>query len=174
MKQIQKNSMYLSLTCWALLIIIPLGVIIKWMFFAPKPYIVSDLVDPTNASWPPMLRLLGFCASMVGQVPVLISLFVLEALFKNYQNGEVFSATNAIYYRRLGFLFLLDAFFIQALSETLQVLAATLTNAPGHRYLFVSFGTPNLVSLFYGVVVIVISSVMLEASKIYEESNLTV
>lgn len=47
-------------------------------------------------------------------------------------------------------------------------------NPPGHRYLSISFGTPNLSSLFYGVLVIVVSWVMREASELHDEHTFTI
>jgi hypothetical protein len=154
---------------------------IQWIFISTKTsgfgktiQTPEGYINLSNVSWTPMLQLLGFSADMVGILPFLISLFVLKAIFKNYQDGEVFSVRNAILYRRLGTLFLIDALLIKSLSQTLMVLAVTFTSPPGHRYLSVSFGMPNLTSLFYGILVIIVSWVMLEASKLHDEQKFTI
>ena len=115
--------------------------------------------------------LLGFTADIISFSPIFISTFILRAIFKNYQKGEVFSVRNAILYRRLGVVFLLEGLLTKSLSETVMGLAITLNNPPGHRYLTVSFGTQNLTILFYGIIVIIISWVMLEASRLHDEQK---
>jgi hypothetical protein len=191
MNRIQKISSYLLLIFGVLLIAVPLLSIIQWIFISTKTSDVSGVinffgifektiqtpegyVNLSNVSWTPMLQLLGFSADIIGLLPFLISLFVLRVIFKNYQKGEIFSVRNAILYRRLGALFLLDALLIKSLSQTLMVLAVTFTSPPGHRYLTVSFGTPHLTSLFYGILVIIVSWVMLEASKLHDEQKFTI
>lgn len=191
MNRIQKISSYLLVIFRGLLIIIPVLFIIQWFFISTTKSDISNAlnffgifektiqtpegyINLNTVAWTPILKLLGFSAGMIGVLPFLISLFVLKAIFANYQRGEIFSVKNAILYRKLGILFLLDALLIKSLSQTLMVLAVTFTNSPGHRYLTVSFGAPNLTSLFYGMLVLLVSWVMLEASKIYEENKFTV
>lgn len=192
MDKIQKTSRYLGFVFNALLIIIPFLCVIEWTFFKPalgerdtSKHVVGFLFEKTIdtpeghvnvnlVQWTPSLKCLAFGADFLGLLPFLLSLLVLKALFKNYQNGLVFSIKNAIYYRRLGILFLLNAFIIQPLSHTLMVLAVTANYPPGHRYLTISFGTPNLSALFYGFLVVFVSWVMYEASKLYEEQQFTI
>jgi hypothetical protein len=107
-------------------------------------------------------------------LPFLLSLLVLKSIFKNYQQGEIFSTANALHYKKLGWLFFLDALLIKSLSNTLLVLAVTLTNPPGHRWITISYGTPNLKALFCGMLVIIISWVMLEASKLHDDQQFTI
>ncbi len=131
-------------------------------------------VNLSTVPWAPMLKLLGFCADLIGAAPFIISLFFLKKLFSYYRDGEFFTRKNAIIYRKLGFLYFIDALFIKSLSQTLMILAVTMTNPPGDRYLSISFGTPNLSSLFYGTLVVIVSWVMLEASKLHDEHKFTI
>ena len=191
MNRIQKISAYLLFTFNVLLIAVPLLSIIQWIFISTKTSDVSGVinffgifektiqtpegyVNLSSVSWTPLLQLLGFSTDIIGLLPFLISLFILKAIFKNYQKGEIFSVRNAIQYQRLGALFLLDALLIKSLSQTLMVLTVTFTNPPGHRYLTISFGTPNLTALFYGILVIIVSWVMLEASRLHDEQKFTI
>ncbi|ETZ04730.1 hypothetical protein K737_300856 [Holospora undulata HU1] len=80
-------------------------------------------------------------------------------------------------YRKLGMLYLMDlidALFIKSFSQTLMILAVTMTSPLGSRYLSISFGTPNLSSLFYGVLVIIVSWIMSEANKLRDEHKFTI
>lgn len=191
MDRIQKVSSYLLIVFNILLIALPLLVFIQWFFMEVKTSDVSPFINffgllertvPTpegivNLStipWTPLLKFLGFSADILNLIPLILSLFVLKFIFKNYQKGEVFSTANAMQYRRLGWLFVLNALFIKSLSNTFLVLAVTLTNPPGHRYITVSFGTPNMTALFCGILVIVISWVMLEASKLHDDQQFTI
>jgi hypothetical protein len=71
----------------------------------------------------------------------------------------------------LGWIIITNALLISTLSDTLLVLAATLGNPPGQRYLTVTFGSSNLTILFLGVLIVAISKVMLEATKTIIKNN---
>ena len=163
----------------------------QWILLSPKTADVSNIinffgilektiqtpegyVNLSMVSWTPLLKLFGFCADLIGVLPFLVSLFFLKRLFSHYRDGEIFTRRNAILYRKLGVLYLMDALFIKSLSQTLMILAVTMSNSPGHRYLSISFGSPNLSSLFYGALVIIVSWVMLEASKLHDEHKFTI
>lgn len=191
MTQIQKVSSHFLNGFNVLLMGIPLLVAIQWVFIKTKTMDVGGFINffgllervietpegPANLStlqWTPFLKLLGMGADILGLLPFLLSLFVLKALFRNYQAGEIFSPINANHYKKLGWLFFLDALLVKSLSHSLMVLAVTLTYPPGHRYLVLSYGIPNLKALFCGVLVLVISWVMGEASKLHDEHRFTI
>jgi hypothetical protein len=90
---------------------------------------------------------------------------------KNYQKGDVFSGINARYFRQIGWMFIFYGLVSKTLHDSLMTLATTLNNAPGERQISLGFGSPNLEALFCGAVVIVISWVMLEASKLHDEQK---
>ena len=191
MNKIQRISSYLVLVFNSLMALFSASLILSWIFISTQTISGSVIcgffgklenmiktpegdVDLRTVAWTPMLRLLGFCADIIGDLPFLISLFFLKTLFSRYKKGEIFSQRNARLYRNLGVLYVADALLIKSLSQTLMVLAVTLTNPPGHRYLSISFGTPNLPSLFYGALAMIISWVMLEASKLQDEHKFTI
>jgi len=191
MSKIQKVSAYLLVIFNILLISVPLLIVIQWVFIAAK---VTDAIAVINffglleksiqtpdgyinlsmVPWTPFSKMLGFSADILGLLPFMFSLFILKSIFRNYKKGEIFSTVNALHYKRLGWVLLADALIVKSLSNTLLVLAVTLTNPPGHRYINIHFGTPNLKALFFGVLLIVISWVMLEASKLHDEQTLTI
>jgi hypothetical protein len=191
MNKIQKISSYIVLILKILMIFFPCFIILTWFFISNKPtqgslitgffatlentiHTPHGAIDLHTVAWTPMLKLLGCCADVIGNLPFLVSLFFLKALFSHYQKGDIFSQRNPILYRYLGALYVADALFIKSLSQTLMGLAVTLTYPPGHRYLTISLGTPNLSSLFYGMLVIIVSWVMLEASKLHDEHKFTI
>ena len=191
MDKIQRISRLFVKLFYALIITTPLFLVLQWAYVDAAPGFIRDAltsigtiprmvqtpegaVNLTTLTWTPLLKLLGFCADFVDSLAYLLSLFVLKTLFSWYAKGDIFSAQNARQYRRLGLLYVAHALLMQPLGETLLILAVTATNAPGHRYVSVSFGTPNLSSLFYGGLIILVSWVMLEASKMSQENALTI
>lgn len=191
MTKIQKASTCLLMLLNLLLIIIPIYLILNWILMdVPKEAIPSVLAFMKNLNesvqtlegsvyfntiqWTSLSQLLGFSADILGALPFLGSLLILRAIFKNYQKREIFTVANARNYKRLGIVLLLDALLINPISHMLLILAVTLTQSSGHRYLEVSLGNPNIEGVFAGVVVILISWVMLEASKLHEDQKFTI
>ncbi|MBX9976811.1 MAG: DUF2975 domain-containing protein [Alphaproteobacteria bacterium] len=188
MTPIQKVSRLL-LTLFNILIVgLPLLTVTRWFFIETKITDVSPFlnffglfeqviqtpegfVNVSTVPWSALTKFIGFSSDIMALLPLIFGLFVLKALFRNYQKGEIFSTTNARHYRILGALFFLDALLIKMLSNTLIILAVTLNNAPGHRCLNIQFGTPNMEMLFCGILVMVISWVMLEASKLHDDQK---
>jgi len=178
MQRIQKVSGYLLVLFNVLLISLPVLIVLQWVGFpellertvqTPEGYVALNTVP-----WTPLSKFLGVAAEILGLIPFLLSLLVLKAIFRNYQKGEIFTVSNAMKYKKLGWLFLWDALVITSLSQTLMVFAITMTNPPGHRYINIQFGVPNMKALFCGVLLLVISWVMLEASKLREEQRFTI
>lgn len=191
MSAIQKTSVYFIALFSILIVLAPLVCMLQWIFIDIKASDVSSAinffgvlereiktpegyVNLSQSAWTPLLQCLGWVADIVGILPFWVSLFLLKKLFSHYKKGEVFSVSNARIIRKLGIWYVMDALFIHTLSQTLLILVVTWTNPPGHRYLSISFGSPNLSSLFYGTLVIVISWVMLEAAKMFDENKFTV
>lgn len=191
MDKIKKVSFHMVRAFNILLIAIPLILLLQWLFISIKttelsPFInffglfekevstPEGLVNLSNVVWTLPLKTLGFFAELIGLMPFLISLFILKSIFNDYQQGTIFSVANAQKYKNLGWISFIDALIIKSCSNSLLVLAVTLTNPPGHRYLTLAFGIPNLKALFLGALLIIISWVMLEASKIYDEQKFTI
>ncbi|MBA3815066.1 MAG: DUF2975 domain-containing protein [Parachlamydiaceae bacterium] len=188
MDKIQRVSRYLINVFNTLLVYLPVSVVIQWLFiesdliknligegFLQKPISTPEgYVNLSTIHWSLLSKATGFLAQSIGLLPFFLCLFVLKSIFLNYQRGDVFSTINARNYRYLGWLFFLNALLAQPLSNLMVVLAVTLANPPGHRYISLSFGSPNIEALFCGMLVIVISWVMLEASKLHDEQQFTV
>ncbi|MBI2707292.1 MAG: DUF2975 domain-containing protein [Proteobacteria bacterium] len=188
MTRIQKVSSYLLIISNLLLIALPLFILSLWLFMETLPIkeAISEglffdfvrtpegVVNLSMIKWNPLTKFIGFMASFVGLLPILLGLFVLKAVFRKYQKGEIFNAYNARYYKYLGWLFFLNALIARPLSDMLEVLAVTLSNPPGHRYITLGFGTPNVEGLLCGLVIIVISWVMVEGYKLQEEQEFVI
>jgi hypothetical protein len=188
MDKIQRVSRYFLVSFNALLIVLPLFVALQWLFihssfvknllnqgFFHAPILTPEgYVNLSTIHWSALTKSMGLIAQSVELLPLFLSLFILKSIFLNYQKGEIFSTINVCHYRSLGWLFFLDALIAQPLGDLLMVLAITFANPPGHRYITLGFGTLNIEALFCGMLIIVISWIMLEASKLYDEQRLTV
>lgn len=165
------------------LIAIPFFYIAKWIFI-DQP-IIKQLsafgiccaikgVKPWMIAWTPGLKLLGLGADLIGHLPVWFSFFILKLILKNYSEGNVFTTINARYYQYLAGLFLVSALVCKPIFDTLMVLVKTLNNPVGERILSISFTITNVQDILWGGLVILISWVMSEASKLEEEQQLTI
>jgi hypothetical protein len=99
---------------------------------------------------------------------------MLKRLFVAYEQKRIFTVENTQIYKKIGWLAFLNGLFFIPLAQSLMVLAATLSSPPGHRYITLNFGTPNVESIFCGLLLVVISLVMQEAQGLQEENQLTV
>ncbi len=193
MNKIQKVSTYLLSIFNVLLLTTPLIIILQWLFIETKvadapPFInffgilertistPHGYVNLSDVAWTLPTKFVAFGSDILRILPFLLSLFVLRAIVKNYQKNEIFSTKNAVHFKKLGGLFLLNALLVKSLSETILLLGVSFTNPPGLglRYLTLSFGTPNLEALFCGILLIVFSWVMLEASKLQDDQKFTI
>lgn len=188
MDRIQKVSSYLLIIFNILLVILPLSLLILWVFidhdpikeaiehgvfFAPVQT-PEGSVNLATVNWTPFTKCIGFISNLVDILPILFGLLILKKVFRNYQKDEIFNRENAQRYKYLGYLFFLAGFLTQPLSAMLQTLAITLTYPPGHHWIQIGFGTPTFESIFCGVLVLVISWVMVEGYKLQEEQKLIV
>jgi len=182
MERIQTVSRYLLVTFNLLIFILPLAILVQtvfveapWLHFFQKPISTPEgCVYLNNIPWTFLSKILWGLALTINFLPLFLSFFVLKGIFKNYLIGEIFTPCNARHFRKLGTLFFGYGLLAEPLSHLLQILAVTLSNPPGHRYLSIGFGTPNLEALFCGVLLVVISWIMLEGNKLREEQELVV
>lgn len=188
MNRIQKVSAFFLAIFKMLLVVLPAITLFEWLLmnstFMHGPFAQMFLLRPFTApegavnlaevAWTPLTQFIGLSADLLFLLPILISLFALICIFKHYKQGEIFNVANARYYRLIGWMFIFDAFIARPIYEVLMTLTVTFNNAPGHRYIATGFGNTNVEALFCGAVVIVISWVMLEASKLHDEQKYTV
>lgn len=186
MNRIRKTSSYLIGLFNLLIITLPVAYSLFWLCIGTSwiPHFIVQGLFPlqtpqgvillSKVAWTPLTKIIGFGSDLIGQLPFFIGLLVLRSIFKNYKHGAIFTIDNASSFSKLGWLFLAQAFITTPLSRSLLMIAATFSNHPGHRYLSIEFGTYSIESLFCGIIMIIISWVMLEASKLQEEQTFTI
>lgn len=181
----QKNKCILLIMLNCFLLLIPLWNLTLWLFNdweAPAAILSHSIyvhtpegmVNITTLNLNPLQRFLGSCSSFIASTPLLIGILFLKKIFQNYKKGHIFTLENAKKYQKLSYLFFLHAFITRPLAKIFSVIATTLNNPPGHRYISVSFGTLNLETIFCGVLVIIISWIMVEAQKLQDDQQLTI
>jgi hypothetical protein len=189
MNKIKVYSFYVARLLDFLVIALPVYIVCKWTFIQ-TPFLqyclslrfdwlpadkISDLLhSELVATWTPFTKLLACISQFIAIVPFLGILYCLAKVFHRYEMGEIFTLVNAQRYYQIGKLLFIDALLAQPISQGLSVMAATFSNPTGLRYIRISIGTPNFLAVLLGLLVIFISWVMIEGSKIQEEQQLIV
>ena len=188
MNHIQKASSILLVVFNCLLVATPCGIALLWLcieagwvkellsqgILMKTVSTPEGLVNLSQVKWTFLSKSISCLGHSLGLLPLFLGFLLLKSVFKNYQIGNIFSVANAKNYGKLGLLLFLDALLTTPLSQMLMTLGVTISNPPGHRFVSLSFGTLNLEILFCGALVMVISWVMMEGSRINEDNRLTV
>lgn len=111
-------------------------------------------------------------AAAITAVPVSVLLFGLwqvRALFLNFANGHVFTLASARLLRNFAGTVLAQA-ILGPISSTALMLAFTLNNPPGTRQLVITLSSQDYLALIVGGVLLAVSWVMVEATRIADEN----
>ena len=114
-------------------------------------------------------RLGGFAATCLPMGVSTWALWEIWSLFGCYARGDLLSLRPARHLRRLGAA-LVGLSAAVPLSQTLTVLALTLGNPPGQRQLWVGVSSANYLSLLFGLVLLAVSTVLVEAARVADEN----
>lgn len=183
MNKIKVVSFYVARFLDFMIIAIPAYIIFQLLFMQVDfllPYTASVIhthrgsINIDDIVWTSLSRLIANCAQLIAILPFLGIIYFLSKVFHRYEVGEIFILRNARCYYQIGKLLFFDALLAQPLSGGLWVAAATLSNPVGQRYIDISIGTPNIMAIVMGLLVIFISWVMIEGSKIQDEQQLII
>ncbi len=167
-----------------LLVLLPIYTIVYWL---SNGYPFGPWMPIAVFPWPetlPMLpdvdtlstaiKIFGF---MINMIPILIYmsiLYFLIRLFRLYQSSQIFSIGCVRYTRRIGWMMLLN----QVVEPIYTfMLSATMTYGFPHGLhagYAVIFTIPKLMSVVVAILIILISWIMEEGHRIYEENIYTV
>jgi hypothetical protein len=117
--------------------------------------------------------LLAFIVSMIPGSVAVYAVFNLRKLFGLYEDGVIFSEENVRCFRNLGYALVIWVASI-LIFRPLSSIVLTLNNTVGERQLVIGIGSSDLTTLLTGLVVVLISWVMNEASKLEDEQAHTV
>ena len=103
------------------------------------------------------------------QATSLWALFETWRLFGCYAQGDLLSLRPALHLRRLSLAVISYAPAVTA-GQTLTALALTWANPPGQRMLWLGFSSQHYVALLIGLVLLAVSTVLLEAARVADEN----
>lgn len=118
-------------------------------------------------------KILACFVSMLQVLVILYALSQLIKLFKNYELGNIFSFLNVTYYRKLGYSFFAWVICSKVVDALISIVL-TYQNPVGQRQLVIRFGSPDLLALAVGGLIIVIAWIMNEGHKLNEDQSLTI
>jgi hypothetical protein len=113
---------------------------------------------------------MGALFSLLPLVVQLVALQRLWGVFGEYAQGRVFSRRALVCLRGFARWLLVDTAAAPVFGAFLSVIA-TWENGPGHRELNVQFGTDDYTQLLFGLVILAISTVMVEAARVAEDNE---
>lgn len=111
-------------------------------------------------------------AAAITAVPVGVLLFGLwqvRALFLKFADGQVFTLASARLLRHFAGSVLAQA-ILGPVSSTALMLAFTLNNPPGTRQVVITLSSQDYLALIVGGVLLAVSWVMVEATRIADEN----
>ncbi|HNY11682.1 MAG TPA: DUF2975 domain-containing protein [Candidatus Wallbacteria bacterium] len=174
--RIKKISSRLRLACSAIFYLLPLVIISYWSFYNELPegfksgLVKQYLKDPLL---PVVTRILCIAVDMIPGAIIMLSTRYLSGLFSLYEKTVFFSEENVAYIRKLGNIVILWS-FMDILKQTLLILAITLNNPPGQRFLAIGIGTFQLSLLLIGYIIVLFARVMDEARVMNDEQQFIV
>lgn len=188
MENLQKLSRCLKTTFQILTFAVPMLICLQWLLIDWQPVkalikhsmVLQPIITPeglvnlAEVELTFIAKMVALFGNLLGSSPYILAYMVLHKLFNNYNQHKIFTSANTQLYKKLGWLAFLNGILFIPITQTLMVLAATLSNPPGHRYITLGFGTPNLEAILCGLLIIVIALVMQEAQALQDENQLTV
>jgi hypothetical protein len=114
-----------------------------------------------------------FAGALVALVPVGVGLFALLQvwhLFGDYARGAIFTARATARLRRLAWS-VIGVALAQLLARTGLGLVLTMNNPPGQRALVVSLSSHDYILLLFGLLLLAIAWVMVEATRLARENE---
>lgn len=113
-----------------------------------------------------------WAGGLVAMLPLGLGLYALAQvwmLFGEYARGSVFSAQATLRLRRLAWT-LIWVCVAQVLARTGHALLLTMLNPPGKKMLVVALNTNDYILLLFGILLLAIAWVMVEASRLAQEN----
>ena len=181
---VSKTLLLISRVLLGLLIFIAL---VPWIFptsdfnyFIVSLYSFAHLIDAHDVPYffqhiSLLSRCLAIVGSLVSLFPLLMGTIILIKLAKNYIQGQVFNLFNAKSYRKLGWIYLLSALFLQPLAQVFFSLSISFIHEHiGKRFIAISIDVNTLTQIFFAMVLVIIGHVMQLAQRMQAEQDLTI
>jgi len=172
--RIQRVSGTFRLLFTVLIFFIPVANLLYWLFFNYLPVgFTTELPVVVSQALPFKTLLLAFLVSLIPVSVAVYGAINLKELFKLYERAIVFSEQNVNYFSRLG-ITMISWVFANLIFVVLISVVLTFNNLPGERVMVAQFGVSDVGTLIIGAVILLVSWVMKEASKLENEQAHTV
>lgn len=175
-----KKIKYVSLFFRILFLVLFVAIITKQIFgwmVAPLHTWTGVIPGVYLAYLPQVLdtntRLAGFLVTLAPTGIKLMLLYFLIKLFRLYEQHEFFSSNNVYYIRNVGYALLLEQ-IVRPLSDFVLGFVLTSGNPPELRYAGMFITDSNLGLLLMAMLIILVSWIMSEGHKLYDEQQLTI
>lgn len=113
-------------------------------------------------------------ALVLNWVPFFCFLWIIRSILVRYRAGLVFDRKYGNLFRWLGLVLLGEGLIFKVFARAFFRLAETLSLGNGNRVLEITFDQISLGIAFCGVLVLLLSFVMGEAARLYDEQSFTV
>ena len=184
MNKIQRVSFYFRLIFQCFFCIIPLTLILFWVFlpannlgvdqwFGMVNYIPEGIQNKIINPLPGSTKLLGFLISLIPVTVSEIILFLLIRLFRHYEKNEIFNLKSVNYIKKIGRTLLVGC-MLAPIHEVLLSAALTWHNPVGQRVAVISMSSSSVVIILTSLMIILISWIMSEACQLKDEQQLTI
>ena len=171
LQRLQRLSRLLALTCWALIMVLPLLFVWFWAAATPAQLAArlnlnADIVQGQLMVWQ---RVVGLCISAVPLGLLLAGLWQARTCFGLFARGEVFTLPAVVALKR--FARLSTASFASSfLVSTALSTLLSINNMPGTRQVVIGVSTYQIIALFFAGMVWLMAAVIAQGLHLAEEN----
>jgi len=126
-------------------------------------------VDAASISLTPAAQWVSALAALVPLSVGVFGMFQVWKLFGAYAQGHIFTSQASTRLRRLAWSLIVCA-AAQVLSRTATSIALTFNNPPGKKMLIVNISSTDYTFVLFGVLLLGIAWVMVEATRLAQEN----
>ena len=171
MKRLQRLSQFLALTCWVLIIVLPL--LFAWFWAAATPAQLASKVNlPANIVQGSLMVWQRVVGGLIGAVPLgllLAGLWQARKCFGLFAQGQVFTLQAAVALRRFA-SFSTASFASSFVASTALSTLLTINNTPGTRQIAIGVSTEQVIALFFAGMVWLMAAVIAQGQQLAEEN----
>jgi len=170
-RSLSRSARHLSRFATTLAWLIPPLVVAQYLFFNtesfPVPYGMASLL--AGLDWTLDQRLLAAAVGLLPALALMLALFAVGRICREYAAGRLFSDAVLGAYRRLA-MTLVATTALHWLQPTLLGLALALTLPPGKRFVTLGVSSDDLLLVLVTALVFVLGSVMQVAQRVQSEN----
>jgi Protein of unknown function (DUF2975) len=170
--RVRQISRWMALTCWLLLVLLPLGLVAYWATASEASLAVHANL-PAGAIHGPLALWQRVAAGAVTAVPLallLAGVWQARRCFAMFARGEVFTGASTVLLRRFAGWVAWAALASMLAASATSVLL-TLNNPPGLRHLAIGIGSNEVFTLFFAGTVWLMAAVIAQGRSLAEENE---